>query len=412
MRLTFLSWAYPPMAFPRAVQVERLAREGTIRPLDIVCSDAARAEHKAQDAEFTVRRVADPGRAGLLTRLGLGRLRAALAQPDAQRAWAFAAAREIAQSWPPAAGDVLVTFGQPMSDHLAGLALKRRFGMRWIAHFSDPWADNPFATRLPFFRLRNLGLERTVIEAADHVLLTSEETVELVMRKYPLVWRAKASVLPHAFEARLYPPRAAASGPIVLRYLGSLYGKRSPMPFLRGVQSLARRAPDLAARLKIEFIGETAPRLVASAARAALPPGLVRFLPTIDYRSALAAMRSADILVHLDAPAESSVFLASKLVDYVGARRPIVGVTPAGTAAKLIAALGGWVADPASADSIAAALEDAVAYVERSRDADWGDESVRRRYDSATATASFAQIVEQVCGKGILSWRAASRQDA
>jgi hypothetical protein len=36
VRLLFLSWAYPPMRYPRAIQVERLAAHVSLRPLDIV----------------------------------------------------------------------------------------------------------------------------------------------------------------------------------------------------------------------------------------------------------------------------------------------------------------------------------------------------------------------------------------
>jgi glycosyltransferase involved in cell wall biosynthesis len=381
MRLIFLSWSYPPMNFPRAVQVERLARAIAIRPLEIFCA----APGTDENPDFAVRRLPDRDHGPMAARGRIGRVRAALAVPDAQRGWAMAAADEIARGG-LGANDALVTFGQPMSDHLAGLALKRRFGMRWIAHFSDPWSDNPFAARVPFFRLRNRGLERDVVAAADHVLLTSDETVDLVMRKYPAAWREKASVLPHAFDATLYPPRAKSEGPLVLRYLGSLYGERSPLPLLRGIEALARRTPQIVARLKVEFIGDTAPRFVSDAAR---------FVPAIDYRSALAAMRAADLLIHIDAPAETSVFLASKLVDYVGARRPILGVTPAGTAQKLIAGMGGWTADPGAPDAIADALEQAVAAIDRGRDADWGNEAVRQRFDSATVAAQFERLVRR-----------------
>lgn len=408
MRLIFLSWAYPPMEFPRAIQVERLARHVTLRPLEIVCASSS---EPCAAGDLIVRGIPEPHRVRFYQRLGLARLHAALVAPDAQRAWAACATRHVSQA-PLSHDDVLVTFGQPMSDHLAGLALTARFGNRWIAHFSDPWVDNPFA-RVPLFRLRNSRLERKVIAAADHVLLTSQETLDLVMGKYPPAWRAKASVLPHAFDATLYPARGPGHGPLVLRYLGSLYGARSPRPFLRALELLAQRMPDLARRLNVEFIGRVSPRHMADAAQVPLPQGLVRFAPPIDHRASLALMRTADLLLHIDAPAEESVFLASKLIDYIGARRPIFGVTPAGTASRLIAAMGGWVADPAAPEQIAAGLADAVAAVAGNRGADWGDEAVRRRYDIGTVAHDFAALVERVRGRaGTVSIHAVSEQDA
>lgn len=399
MRLIFVSWAFPPMNFPRAIQVERLASHIAIRPLEIFCAsiDGDAGSVTADTSGIAIRRIPEPRPSRLYGRLGLARVRAALTVPDARRAWAARAAREIARN-PLGRGDVLVTFGQPMSDHIAGLELTARFGNRWIAHFSDPWADNPFAARMPFSRRRNLGWERDVIGAADFVLMTSHETRDLVMRKYPPAWRSKVCVLPHAFAPSLYPPRERANGPVVVRYLGSLYGPRGPFHFLRGLEILAQRAPEWIKTLRVEFIGDVAPQHTAGAARANVPPGVIRFVPAIDYRSSLAMMRSADLLLHLDAPAAESVFLASKLVDYIGARRPILGITPTGTAAQLIAALGGRVADPTMPEQVAAALAGAIDDVCRDRDSDWGNGGVRRGYEITTVAQEFAQIVERVRG--------------
>jgi hypothetical protein len=38
----------------------------------------------------------------------------------------------------------MVPFGNPMTDHLVGLSLSRKYRIPWIARFSDPWVDNPY----------------------------------------------------------------------------------------------------------------------------------------------------------------------------------------------------------------------------------------------------------------------------
>src|SRR5439155_27339150 len=107
--------------------------------------------------------------------------------------------------------DVMVTFGSPMSDHLIGLEIKKKFQLPWIAHFSDPWVENPFKGYGWFTKTVNLSLERKVVEAANLLIFTSHETVELVMSKYSTQLKSKARVLPHAFEEKLYE-RQAKSG--------------------------------------------------------------------------------------------------------------------------------------------------------------------------------------------------------
>jgi glycosyltransferase involved in cell wall biosynthesis len=301
------------------------------------------------------------------------------------------AARHLLDSR-PSADDVLVTFGQPMVDHLAGLVVKRRAGVRWIAHFSDPWADNPFDPKANTKR----HLERSVVEAADRVILTSEETADLVMSKYPESFRRKVSVLPHSFDPRVYPD-VQPSGPfIVVRYLGNLFAGRGPDALLQALTIMQNRSPAVLEKVRFEFIGDTAEAARNHALLSCLPSQCVRFLPKVSHADAMALMTSADLLLNIDAPANVSVFLPSKLVEYVGAERPIFGITPEGTAKRLIEDIGGWTADPMNISQIADNLAKALSNVTRFRGTKWGNEHVRRRYAASNVAAAFEDIVDVV----------------
>jgi hypothetical protein len=104
-------------------------------------------------------------------------------------------------------------------------------------------------------------------------------------------------------------------------------------------------------------------------------------------------MGTADLLLVVDAPAERSPFLPSKLVEYVGAGRPIAAFSPPGPAADLVRRLGGWVADPedgaARADALAAALH----HVREGGSDDWGDPAVRAEYEPRRVAAAFDAIL-------------------
>src|SRR5919202_1568394 len=78
------------------------------------------------------------------------------------------------------ARDAVVTFSQPTTDHLVGLELKKIWRAPWVAHFSDPWVDNPYYATDAATRDFNLAAERAVCEVADRLVFTSEETVDLV----------------------------------------------------------------------------------------------------------------------------------------------------------------------------------------------------------------------------------------
>lgn len=278
-----------------------------------------------------------------------------------------------------------------MVDHLAGLQIKRKTGVRWVAHFSDPWADNPFDPDAKDWS----ASEAAVLEAADMAIFTSQETIDLVYSKYPAALRSKAKVLPHAFDASLYRD-GPQSEQITVRYMGNLFAGRGPEPLFEALVILQDRAPEQLNGVRFEFIGESTRGLDAHPLMSKLPSRCVSFLPKVTYLESLALMKSADLLLNIDASASISVFLPSKLIDYVGAARPIFGISPPGTAAKLIGDLGGWVADPTEPDRIAAQLGIALAYVARRQNGPWGNAALRATYEAGAVAASFEQMIAQL----------------
>ena len=152
--------------------------------------------------------------------------------------------------------DVVVTFAQPFTDHLIGLELKRKYDFKWVAHFSDPWTDNPFNEHDELAKLLNYQLEEAVVRAADLKIFTSKETVVLVFRKYPLELRKSARVLPHCYDASLFEGQARAqSGKIMIRHVGSFYGSRTPGPLISALHILSETEPSLLSDVYFEFIG-------------------------------------------------------------------------------------------------------------------------------------------------------------
>jgi hypothetical protein len=239
---------------------------------------------------------------------------------------------------------IIVTFGNPMSDHLIGLELKQKYGMPWLAHFSDPWIENPFKHYSWFTMKLNSSLERRVVEQADRLVYTSLETSEVVLKKFGENIKRKAQILPHAYDESLYPQTLERStSKIVIRYLGDLLWSTITCSAV----SRASENSDLTAGVNsgclFRFAGSTVDLKGNDLIFERLPKGLVVFRPTVDYLTSLSLMSSADGLLVIDAPAETSIFLPSKLIDYIGAARPVLGITPDGTAAKLINELGdGW----------------------------------------------------------------------
>jgi len=250
--------------------------------------------------------------------------------------------------------DLILTCSQPHANHLIGLDLKQRTGLPWIAYFSDPWIKGPY---VEFVNRRiaryHQSLEGKVLDKADRLLYTSQEMLQLCTEDYPDHIRGKSGVLPHAFVPDWYSrgktSRQGTGKPFRLLHTGHFYGPRSPDPFLRALARIHRHE-SLIGRLRIDCHGG----FPSDSERFVRDEGLeevVRIRPVVPYRRSLQLMTDYDALLLVDAPltrTRESVFLPSKLVDYLGSGTPIIALTPLrGSSARVVTTTGGLVCDVA-----------------------------------------------------------------
>ncbi|MDP2430936.1 MAG: hypothetical protein Q8O33_02790 [Pseudomonadota bacterium] len=396
MNPVFFTFFYPPLMAPRSIQIARMVKYSR-HPIRVICAQA----DKLSDTTLEGAWGHNPKRIDRIpwAKHGWYLPWNALLHPpvpDHYRHWAMTTAQSAIERGFFRDHDFLVTFGQPMSDHLAGLKIKKSTGLPWLAHFSDPWSDSPYRGRWPLVSSLNRHEERAVVAAADCVVFTSDETLDLVMAKYPGTWRTKARVLPHAFDPSLYRDACERKDRFLIRHLGALRKPRTADALLRGLQHLAITRPDIAARIQVELVGRVESDMNLERVRTELPDGVFKVTRSVDYLTSLTMMSESDLLLVLDAPFDSSVFLPSKLIDYIGAGRPILAVTPQGTSGELVAQLGGWTVDPLDPAAIARKLVEAVeASTNLDRAATWGTPSVRNRYEATSVVAAFDDMIEE-----------------
>jgi len=408
-RLLAICWEMPPLSGPRAVQVTRtLATLPEFGWRSRTVCFSPRSERYQQDHRVSLEQLSG-GAASLipvpspeewLLFRALWRLAPPLKRlPDEKRVWMPGALRAARASLDAAPAKLLVTFAQPWSDHLIGLALKRERGLPWVAHFSDPWVDSPYFLVTGWQRRRAEAWERQVVEEATKVVFVNTYARDRVMAKYPEAWLAKTAVVPQGFEAplRTHAATGSGSGPLRIVYTGRFYdGIRTPETFLEAMALVDKRVP-LRGRLEVQFIGSG---MSAYAARAsALRLGhSVAFTGRVAPQHAHDLAAAADVLLIIDAPSDHgpSLFLPSKLVDYLPLRKPILGLTPqAGPTADLLRELGYPVVEPRDTAGIAALLQDLIEHSGRRPGPSASHEAVSRRYQLRETTRAFAAVLDE-----------------
>lgn len=257
--------------------------------------------------------------------------------------------------------DIVVTWSMYHSVHLLGPLLKKKYpALRWIAHFSDPWSDNPFFTHGRFVKFINEKLESYVFKGADKIVFTSLSTLENFTKKYSF-WKNKAHYIAHCFVEKLYPKKINKNKIYTIRYLGSFYKSRSPKPFIDGLIAINKDDPEFLnpSKIRIEFIGSS--EFNIDDLLGDLPPGLLMQRSSISYIESLRLMKESDLLLVIDAPFENSPFLPSKIVDYFGAEKVIFGVGAAGVTRSVLENAGFLVASPDNPEEIAEKFKQSIA---------------------------------------------------
>ena len=408
-QLLAISWEMPPLSGPRAVQVTRtLSALGDLGWRSRVVCFGPRSDRYQQDYRVPVEQLSH----GAVTRLpvaspeewllirALWRLCPPLKhQPDEKRVWLPGALAEARRALAVTPADILVSFAQPWTVHLVALRLRRETGLPWVAHFSDPWADSPYLTSSGWARRNAAAHESAVIHEASRVVFVNRYTRDRVMAKYPAALMAKARVVTQGFEPSVAAAPPHANRALHLVYTGRFYpGIRTPDKFLEALASVHRARP-LDGRLFVEFVGADMAEHQRLAAALQLD-GVVRFAGRVDPATARANAASADALLIIDAPSEGpSLFLPSKLVDYLPLRRPIIGLTPRqGPSADLLDELGYPVVDPRDVAAIAAAVERLVELHSAGGLAPSPrHDDVARRFDIRETTREFAAVLDEAC---------------
>ena len=288
-----------------------------------------------------------------------------LGLPEQQCGWFFAARDAVQDQLASGQFDIVHSWASYQTSNIVALVTRKCHKLPWVAHFSDPWTDSPYYRPASFLqKIESRKIERSIIEKADAVVFTTPETVNLVMKKYSLEFRKKACVVPHGYDPSLLLPdqNRISAEPVIKKRLtithtGAFYpGLREPKPLLYALAML-NQTKGLAERIHFRLVGPNATRYQSLVMSLGLE-GIVELLPPVGRRDAILEAARADILLVIDAPADESVFLPSKLIDYLMFKKHIYGISPSrGATARVLNEAGFTSNDPADIEGIAIALE-------------------------------------------------------
>lgn len=278
--------------------------------------------------------------------------------------------------------DAIMTRSLPPESQYVGFKIKEKDkDVKWIASLADPIGNNPYETYVYFLQhhrrlvrkfyfyapnffldkvckvLGKLGkptfalmhklykLEQDVVKSADIIITPNDSQAEFIMHNSE-VRNEKSLVVPHSYDIRLYPEIEDRSDEkFTFTFIGHSDNLRSVEPFVRAVYILKEINPQIYSRIKVRLIGNI-PSYIKDMIYVFFLQDVISVEGPVDYFESLRIMKNSDCLLHVDAYFNhldnGSIFFAAKIADYLGAKKPILGITdkncPAG---RIITACGG-----------------------------------------------------------------------
>ena len=220
------------------------------------------------------------------------------------------------------------------------------YAPRFCLNYACPLSRNEYTRKL-----RDLNkFERKIIEKCDVVIVPTEEQGRYIMYKEK-EYEKKCLVIPHSYDKKLYNKDIKRDNDkFVFSFIGHSDVLRSVEPFVKALKIIRDINPNFLSKIRVRFVGNF-PTGIKNMVYVFFLNDVISIEEPCDYFESLKIMQESDCLIHVDADfkfiTNGSIFFAAKIADYLGAEKPILGITnPNSPAGKIIRSVNGICVDP------------------------------------------------------------------
>ncbi|AVT15472.1 hypothetical protein C8244_04000 [Paracidovorax avenae] len=265
--------------------------------------------------------------------------------PDIRSEWYFFARAKLKQLIASSRYDVVLSSHEPAVDIFVGFHAKK-MALPWVVDLGDPLLT-PYSP--PWRRAIDLWVERRIVRYADHLVVTDDKVVELLIERHGICLQGKLSTISQGFPSVAPPPSRSTNTQFSICFTGNFYsGFRSPAQLAEALRGL--KGFDFSFQI-IGNNGRFTP----------LFEGIqgVHFLGQKNHSECLDWQRRVDLLINIGNV--QSYQIPGKIYEYLGSGTPILHIQTSHSAdpgAVLINQTRAGVVVKNNAQDIAAALAD------------------------------------------------------
>ncbi len=246
--------------------------------------------------------------------------------PDARKFWIKPSVKFLGKYLKHNKIDVIISTGPPHSVHLIANALQKKFAIKWIADFRDPWTDIDYFHQLPLSKKSkqiHYKLEKEVVQSADAILVVGK-----TMKENYRQFNKNIHVVSNGFDGDLSTNEINLDNKFTITHIGLMNADRNPKILWKVLGEICNESKEFRADLKINLVGKIANEVKISLQK----NGLTSFVHFIDYVPHQEVKKHQNtsqllLLVVNNVPSKKGI-ITGKIFEYLQANRPILAIGP------------------------------------------------------------------------------------
>ena len=246
--------------------------------------------------------------------------------PDARKFWVGPSVKFLSELIVKEQIETIITTGPPHSVHLIGQQLKEKHNVKWVTDFRDPWTSIGYHKKLRLSAVsqkKHKKLERSVLNAADQLIVTSETT----KKEFEQITNKPIAVITNGYDTG-FKGKVDIDKSFTIAHVGSLLTGRNPENLWRALSQLASENAVFRNELQLDFLGVVSQDVMESLNRYELMP-YVKLKGYVSHAQAVRRQQGAQVLLLVEIDSEETAgIIPGKIFEYMAAKRPILAIGP------------------------------------------------------------------------------------
>lgn len=235
----------------------------------------------------------------------------------------------------------------------------KKYNIKWIADFRDPWVSNAFADHGTFLKVIYKYFEKKIVKNSDRIISVSKPIINDFINRYPEENKNKFIVIPNGYDEDDFTNLDLANRKnqdrLIILYNGTLYGIESPESLLKALDKLIKEGKIDKNKILFKFTGNVGYEQQKILDKyEAKYRGIIEQKKYLPHSESIKQFSDCDalLLILSDMKGVEGIY-TGKLFEYIRAGKPIIGIVPDGVAKELILETNtGYVAHPSDLGEI------------------------------------------------------------